>query len=254
MYNILSPEIYTLLSVGAISILPLVAGLVLLVNKKIDQFVFVLVSLSVGAMFGNAFIHLIPQAFNEGNSLRAAFWILFGILFLFVLEKFFNWRHEHIHHHDAQCAHAILPLGHLSLIAGGAHNFIDGAVIAASYLINIPVGVATTIAIIFHKIPNDIGNLGILVHAGFSKRTALFYNFYSGLIVIVGAVMTLLVGNIVQNAITIIIPFAAGNFIYIAGSDLVPELHKTKHLGHSLLQLVSILAGIGLMALLLLVE
>ncbi len=250
----ISPQVYAIASVVFVSLLPLLAGLVLFAKKQTDGFVFLLVSLSVGALFGDAFIHLIPEAFRGTDSLKPSFWILFGILFLFVLEKFLNWRHMHIHRHNAQCAHTVLPLGPLSLVASGTHNFIDGAIIAASYLVSIPVGIATTIAVVLHEIPHEMGDLGILMHAGFSKRKAFLYNFYSGLIAIAGAGAVLLIGTATQGAISIIVPFAAGNFIYIAGSDLVPELHKTKHAGHSLLQLVAILAGIGLMTLLLLAE
>ena len=250
----LSPQTYAIISVVAVGLLPLLAGGILLVKKKTDEFVFVLVSMSVGALFGDAFIHLIPEAFRGSDSLRPSFWLLFGIVFLFVLEKFLNWHHEHVHRHDAECAHAVLPLGPLSLVASGMHNFIDGSIIAASYLVSIPVGIATTVAVILHEIPHELGDLGILVHAGFSKRKALLYNFYSGLIAIAGAGAVLVAGASAQGMTSIIVPFAAGNFIYIAGSDLVPELHKTKHAGHSLVQLAAIMAGIGLMTLLLLAE
>mgnify|MGYP001618996601 FL=1 len=145
-------------------------------------------------------------------------------------------------------------MGPLSLIAGGMHNFLDGAIIAASWLVSMPAGIATTIAVILHEIPHEMGDLGILLHAGYSKRKAFLYNFYSGLIAITGAATALIAGAAVQGAAEYIIPFAAGNFIYIAGSDLVLELHKTKHAGHSLLQLGAILVGVALMAGLLFVE
>ncbi len=249
----MTPQIYALISVAIVSSLPLLAGLILLSKKTGDSLIFVLVSLSVGALFGDAFLHLIPDAFESG--VRApSLWILIGIAFLFVLEKFFHWHHEHIHEHDATCAHAPLPVGALSLVAGGMHNFLDGAIIAASWLVSMPAGIATTIAVILHEIPHEMGDLGILLHAGYNKHKAFLYNFYSGLVAVLGAATALVAGAAVENAALYIIPFAAGNFIYIAGSDLVPELHKTKHAGKSLLQLGAILVGVALMAGLLLVE
>ncbi len=253
MYSIMTPELYALLSVAIVSALPLLAGLILLSKKTGDSLIFVLVSLSVGALFGDAFLHLIPDAFASGIR-QPAIYILLGIASLFVLEKFFHWRHEHVHEHDVVCAHAPLPVGALSLVASGMHNFLDGAIIAASWLVSMPAGIATTIAVILHEIPHEMGDLGILLHAGYGRRKAFFYNFYSGLIAILGAATALTLGMAVQNAALYIIPFAAGNFIYIAGSDLVPELHKTKHAGHSLLQLGAILVGVALMAGLLFVE
>ncbi len=253
MYSIMTPQLYALASVAVVSALPLLAGLILLSRKTGNALVFVLVSLSVGALFGDAFLHLIPDAFRSGVR-QPSLWILLGIAFLFVLEKFFHWHHEHIHEHDAECAHAPLPVGPLSLIASCMHNFLDGAIIAASWLVSMPAGIATTIAVILHEIPHEMGDLGILLHAGYGKRKAFLYNFYSGLIALVGAGAALIAGTAVQGAAEYVIPFAAGNFIYIAGSDLVPELHKTKHAGHSLLQLGAILVGVALMAGLLFVE
>ena len=173
---------------------------------------------------------------------------------MFILEKFFHWHHEHAHQHDATCARGTLPVGPLSLIASGMHNFIDGAIIAASYMAGMQAGIATTIAVILHEIPHEIGDLGILLHAGFTKRKAFLYNFYSGLVAIVGAGTVLTLGVEGSGIASALVPFAAGNFIYIAGSDLVPELHKTKHPGHSAVQLIAILCGIGLMAGLLFLE
>lgn len=250
----LDPQTSAIVSVCAISALPLVAGLALLSKKTGEAFIFVLVSLSVGALFGDAFLHLIPDALDNEALAQPAAYVLGGILFMFVLEKFFHWHHEHVHKHDAACAHDTLPVGPLSLIASGVHNFIDGAIIAASYLAGMQAGIATTVAVIMHEIPHEIGDLGILLHAGFTKRKAFLYNFYSGLVALVGAATVLTLGAGGSEVVSALVPFAAGNFIYIAGSDLVPELHKTKHPGHSAVQLVAILCGIGLMIGLLFIE
>ena len=253
MYSIMAPQAYALISVAVVSLLPLLAGLILLSKKTGDTLIFILVSLSVGALFGDAFLHLIPDAFTSGIRMPSLY-ILLGIAFLFVLEKFFHWHHEHIHEHSADCASGTLPVGTLSLVASGMHNFLDGAIIAASWLISMPAGIATTIAVILHEIPHEMGDLGILLHAGYGRRKAFLYNFYSGLIALVGAGFALIAVEAVQTSAAYVIPFAAGTFIYIAGSDLVPELHKTKHAGRSLAQFIAILVGVGLMVGLLFVE
>jgi len=145
-------------------------------------------------------------------------------------------------------------LGHISLVSDGFHNFIDGAVIAASYFAGIEVGIATTVAVALHEIPQEMGDIGILIHAGFTKVKALIFNMISGLVAILGAVVTIILAGNLENFIPFILPLAAGGFIYIAGSDLVPELHKTTDPKKSAIQLAAILLGVALMFALLLLE
>jgi zinc and cadmium transporter len=142
----------------------------------------------------------------------------------------------------------------MNLVGEGVHNFIDGIIIATSYLVSIPVGIATTIAVIFHEIPQEISDFGVLVYGGFTKKKALLANFLIALTAVIGAIITLLIGTSVENILTFLIPFAAGNFIYIACSDLIPELHKETKLKISLTQLILFVLGILVMAALLLVE
>ena len=130
----------------------------------------------------------------------------------------------------------------------------DGAIIGASYLISLPVGIATTLAVIFHEIPHELGNFFVLLYAGFTKRRALFFNFVSAVFAILGTVISLLVGSSVADFSGVMLPLAAGGFIYIAGSDLVPELNKESNLGKSLMQLLAIGLGIGLMLILVMLE
>jgi zinc and cadmium transporter len=138
-------------------------------------------------------------------------------------------------------------MGYTNLIADGIHNSIDGMLIGASYLVSIRVGLATTTAVILHEIPHEIGNFGVLLHAGFSKGKALFFNFLSATLAVLGAVIALSIGSHAEQFSNAILPFAAGGFIYIAGSDLVPELHKEGNPAKSFLQLVMIVLGIVLM-------
>jgi zinc and cadmium transporter len=135
-------------------------------------------------------------------------------------------------------------------LADRAHNFIDGVIIGASYIVSLHVGVATTLAVIFHEIPHELGNFFVLLYAGFSKKKALFFNFLSALFAILGTLLSLSVGSRIAEFSSMMLPLAAGGFIYIAGSDLVPELNKESTLGKSLVQMLAIAVGVGLMLLL----
>jgi len=210
-----------------------------------------MVSLAVGGLFGDAFIHLLPESFERiGNKLQASLFVLAGIFVFFVLEKFLLWRHQHVLESD----HPIHPVGYMNLLADGAHNFIDGVIIGASYDVSLHVGIATTLAVVFHEIPHELGNFFVLLYAGFTKRKALFFNFVSALFAILGTVMSLSIGSRVAEFSSIMLPLAAGGFIYIAGSDLVPELNKESTLGKSVVQMLAIGVGVGLMFVLVMLE
>ncbi len=220
-------------------------------EEKLKRIIFVMVSLAVGGLFGDAFIHLLPESFERiGNKLQASLFVLAGIFVFFVLEKFLLWRHQHVLESD----HPIHPVGYMNLLADGAHNFIDGVIIGASYDVSLHVGIATTLAVVFHEIPHELGNFFVLLYAGFTKRKALFFNFVSALFAILGTFMSLSVGSRVAEFSSVMLPLAAGGFIYIAGSDLVPELNKESTLGKSLVQMLAIGVGVGLMFVLVMLE
>ncbi len=241
--------IYSFASVAAISIVSLIGILTLPFNeKKVREFLIYMVSFSAGALFGDAFIHLLPEAVKEaGFSTKIGIFLLAGIVFSFCIEKFIRWRHCHIPTGDEH-PH---PVAFMNLVGDAVHNFIDGAIIASSYLVSIPVGFATTLAVILHEIPQEIGDYGVLVHGGFSKKKALLMNFLTALTAIAGAIVALLLSSVVINATSFLIPFAAGIFIYIAGSDLIPELHKEVKARESAIQMLWFLLGVGVMLLLL---
>lgn len=261
----LSISIYSGVSVLIVSLISFVGLFFLSISDKVLKIIiFVLVSFSVGALFGDAFVHLIPEAFGRGvsGSVISAF-ILLGIIIFFVLEKFIHWRHSHAEagevceNHECKSHKAenqIRPAGYMMLLSDTAHNFLDGIIIAASYMVSIEVGITTTIAVILHEIPQEIGQFGLLMHYGFSKFKALLFNFYSALSAILGAVVALLLGSKIDGFTPFIISIAAGGFIYIAGSDLVPEIHKTSDPKKSMIQFISILGGIALMFAFLLIE
>jgi zinc and cadmium transporter len=244
--------IYSLVSVFIVSSISFLGVLTLSINAdKLKKILLYMVSFSAGALFGDAFIHLLPEIVGEvGFNSSISIYILFGIGFSFIIEKFIHWRHCHIHESEEH----VHPFAMMNLFGDGVHNFIDGVIIAASYLVSVPVGIATTLAVILHEIPSEIGDFGVLLHGGFSKGKALFYNFITALTAVLGAIVSLLISSFVENITLFLIPFAAGSFIYIAGSDLIPELHKEVEVKKSLMQFVAIALGVLVMMLLLLLD
>lgn len=211
---------------------------------QLQRIIFILVSFAVGALFGNTFFMLIPESFAMiESSQKIGLLIVSGLIVMFILEKFIHWHHCHnvSHEHDAA------PLGYISLVTDSLHNFTDGVLIAAAWMASPEVGIATTIAVVIHEIPQEISDFGVLLHAGFSKRKALFLNFIAACAAILGAVITVLLGSYTEQLIVFILPFAAGGFIYLAGSDLIPELHRESNVRKSWIQLTAILAGLMLM-------
>ncbi len=243
---------YTLVSVFIVSLISLVGILTLSMKKeKIKKNSILLVSFSVGALFGDAFIHLLPKSFEQlGAGLSTSLCIVLGILIFFVLEKFLHWRHCHL---PSSKSH-VHPLAAMNLIGDAVHNLIDGLLIGATYMVNFPLGIATTLAIIFHEIPQEIGDFGVLIHAGFSAKKALLFNLFSAMVAVLGAVASLLIGPYIENYALFLLPITAGGFIYIAGSDLIPELKHECKTKQSFQQLILIILGLGIMALLTLLE
>jgi len=247
--------LYILASVIIVSLISLVGIFSFLFKAKhLEKILLYLVSFSVGALFGDAFIHLLPEAFKSTTALLVSIYALSGIMFSFAVEKFIHWRHCHVkesrfHHHS---------FAYMNLVGDSVHNFIDGLIIAGSYFVSIPVGIATTLAVVLHEIPQEIGDFGVLLHGGFSKKKALFFNFITALTAVLGAIVGILLSNS-ESLILFLIPFAAGNFIYIAGTDLIPELHKEGVCEEgrgfkSFMQFIIVLLGIGMMIGLLLLE
>jgi zinc and cadmium transporter len=244
--------LFALASVTFVSLLSLIGIAFISVNEeKLRRIIFVMVSLAVGALFGDAFIHLLPESFERSDSpVQTSVYVLSGILVFFILEKFLLWRHQHV----LESVDHVHPMGYMNLAADAIHNLIDGMIIGASYLVSPSIGIATTIAIIFHEIPHELGNFFVLLHARFTVRRALLFNFLSAIFAILGSIISLLIGSRIENFSALIVPVAAGGFIYIAGSDLVPELNKEVNPVKSVIQLVSIGAGLVIMLLLLMLK
>jgi zinc and cadmium transporter len=212
-------------------------------DKLLQKIIFCLIGFSAGALIGSAFLHILPEALEETESITVFYYLILGLVLFFVMEKYFYWRHCH----EAVCN--IHAFTYLNLVGGGLHNFIDGMVIAASFVVSLKLGVVTTLAIVLHEVPRELGDFGVLVYGGFTKRKALLYNFISALLAMVGAVVGYFISDFTHGFSSFILPFTAGGFIYIATSDLIPELHGEKDLKRSTLAFLAFLFGIILMAL-----
>ncbi len=242
--------IYAIGSVLLISLLAFVGLFTLSLKKKtLDRILIYLVSFAAGALIGDAFIHLLPEIVKEvGFTLTVSLWVLVGMVSMFILEKFVHWHH--CHHHSHENHSKIKPFAIMNLVGDGVHNFIDGLIIGASYLISIPVGIATTVAVALHEIPQEIGDFGVLIHGGFSRAKALLFNFLSALMAVLGVIIALTSSIYIPGIEKILVPLAAGQFIYISAADLIPELHKETDTKKSILQLIWFILGISIMILL----
>lgn len=255
------PIILSLASVILVSLISLIGlASISIKEEKLRKILIYLVSFSAGALLADAFIHLLPEAVKEtGFTLKISIYILLGIGISFVIEKIIHWHHCH-HTHSAECLEThhkqmqTQPFAKMNLIGDSVHNFIDGLIIGGSYLVSIPVGLASTLAVILHEIPQEIGDFGILLHGGYTRKRALFLNFITALTAIIGAIIAIAVNQIIPHLTEFLIPFAAGSFIYIAGSDLVPELHKETNAKKSIIQLLFSILGVLIMISLLFLE
>lgn len=248
---------YALVSVIGVSLISLIGVFTLVLNQKwLRKFLAFMVAFAAGALFGDALIHLLPEAVEElGFSVEVSLTVLTGIITMFIVEKIIHWQHRHsekeagphIHHAHVHAHSDKQPFAWINLIGDGVHNFIDGLVIGAAYMISIPAGIATTLAVVFHEIPQEIGDFGVLLHGGFSSREALTLNLITAGSAILGAVLVFALGEWISGLTIWLVPFAAGVFLYIAGSDLIPELHKQVEWKQSVGQLVWFLIGIAVM-------
>jgi len=240
----ISVLLYALISIFIISLLSFI-GLISFGFKpeKLKSFLIYVISFSAGALLGDAFIHLLPEL---SFTLDTSLYILLGILIFFILEKVVQWRHCHM----PITKQHIHPFAYMNLVGDALHNFIDGIIITTSYLISIPAGFATTLAVVFHEIPQKIGDIGILLHGGFSRKKALWINFAISLTAFIGAILTFWLSGILQHVETFLIPITIGGFIYIAGSDLIPEMHKEKGLKQAFFQTIAFILGILVMLIL----
>ena len=215
-------------------------------KKLFKRILMSLVAFSAGALLSGAFFHLLPEALENLPATNVFAYAMIGFIIFFVIERFLHWHH--CHKHGEKCD--VHPVSYLILFGDGVHNFIDGIIIGVSFIVSVPFGIITTLLIIGHEIPQELGDFGVLVYGGFSKTKALLYNFLSQLTAIIGGIIGYVFSTRIEGVVPFILPFAAGGFIYIAASDLIPELHKEPKLGKSMISFGFFLIGIIFMFLL----
>lgn len=233
---------FILLTTTLISLIAFIGVLTLaLRDELLNRILLILISLSAGALMGGAFIHLLPESLEKSGTPDVLMFVLVGFVLFFAVEKLLFWRHCH----KGKCD--IHTFTYMNLIGDGVHNFIDGLIIAASFVIGIPLGFTTTLAIASHEIPQEIGDFGVLIYGGMKKRRALAFNFFVALTAVMGGVVGFFASSYVEGVTTFLLPFAAGGFIYIAATDLIPEIRSVVDVRKSITTLGIFIVGIILM-------
>lgn len=228
----------------AISVIALIGILTLsLKSKTIQKFLLWLVGLSSGALMGGAFLHLLPEALkmSQGININIFNWVLVSFVIFFVIEKILHWRHCHKEHCEVH------TLGTMNLIGDAVHNFIDGLIIAASFVVNPALGISTTLAVALHEIPQEIGDFGVLLHVGYARKKAILMNFLTALFAVLGGVLGYYLISVNYDIEIYLLPIAAGGFIYIAASDLLPEIRKEKSPKKSMVSFGFFIIGVLIM-------
>ncbi len=242
---VLESIVLATLAVGAISLVGVVS--LSMDDKLLHRLLPILVALAGGAMLATAFFDLLPEAIGASGVGRAMPLVLGGIVLFLLIERFLHMHHHHKHHHKADAKEC--PVTYLTLIGDTIHNFVDGTLIAAAYLASPQIGVLTTLSIISHEIPHEIGDFSLLIWGGFSKTKAIIFNCLSALAALAGGVITFYAASAIPGLVSVLLPLAAGQFIYIACVDLAPELHKEKDARRSLVQLAAFGFGICIIVL-----
>ena len=233
---------YIILATFIVSLISFVGIFTLTLKDKIlNQILLILIGLSAGALMGGAFLHLLPEAVENSTGLDIFLLVIVGFILFFLIEKVLHWRHCH----KGECD--IHTFRYMNLIGDSIHNFIDGLIMAASFTVSIPLGITTTIAIATHEIPQEIGDFGVLIYGGFAKNKALLLNFLVALTAVLGGIVGYFISNRIENVVLYILPFAAGGFIYIAATDLVPEIRKELDMKKYMATLIVFICGIIIM-------
>ena len=226
-----------IIAIILVSLISLIGIVFLLTKRKLNKVLTFLIAFAAGTMLATAFFHMIPESFIEINTLWP---VLAGIIFFFMIESLIHWHHSH----ETECESCINPMAYLNLIGDGIHNFLDGLIIAASFLVDFKTGLIVTVSIMLHEIPQEIGDFAILLHSGFSKIKALLLNLASALIAVIGGVVGYFFFTNLEFTLPYVIAIAAGGFIYIAGVDIFPELHKEKGKIKRIIQTIALIIGV----------
>lgn len=230
---------WILLSGLSMSVIALVGSITLLLRESmLRKLLLPLVAFAAGSLVGGALFHMMPAALIVMPPATTFSLVALGFLLFFGLEQFLHWHH--CHRASAACRQ---PLTYLILIGDGLHNLLGGMSVAGVFLMDIRLGIAAWLAAAAHEVPQELGDFGVLVHGGWDKRSALLLNLLSGLTFLVGGLLAYLVS--LQYSVSWLVPLAAGNFLYIGASDLVPEVNKAHAFHATLLHFVAFTAGLG---------
>lgn len=223
------------------SAVALVGSVTLLLKEStLNHLVLPLVSFAAGSLLGGAFFHMVPAGLDAMQSNAVFCWLLAGFTTFFALEQFLHWHH--CHRASAECKK---PLGYLVLIGDGIHNLIGGFAVAGTFLIDIRLGITAWLAAAAHEIPQELGDFGVLIHSGWGRKKALVFNALSAVTFLIGGLLAYAASF--QIDVSFLVPFAAGNFIYIGASDLVPEVNKHHSFLVNAIHFLAFVAGIGLL-------
>jgi zinc and cadmium transporter len=234
--------VYIFLATFIVSLISFVGVVCFALKENIlNKILLILIGLSAGALMGGAFLHLLPEAVEKSTGLDVYLFVLIGFILFFLIEKVLHWRHCH----KGECD--VHTFQYMNLVGDSIHNFTDGLIMAASFVVSIPLGITTTIAISTHEIPQEIGDFGVLLYGGFSKKKAITLNFVVALTAVLGGIVGYFVSNLIDNIVLFILPFAAGGFIYIAATDLVPEIRKELDMKKYMMTLFVFICGILIM-------
>src|SRR3989339_306044 len=250
--------LWILLSTFLISLISFISVFTLAFSKQgLERIVLILVSLSAGGLLGGAFLHLIPEALEELSgtleadaSVTVFLYVIFGFCLFLIIEQFLHWHHDH---HGEQCCKeerhlkSKKALSTLILVGDGVHNLLDGLVIAAAFVVSPATGIVTTLAVALHELPQEIGDFGVLVFSGLKRSKALFYNFLSGLTAVLGGFIGFMFAEQSESVAVYLLPIAAGGFIYLAASDLIPEIKHSESSIRMFLHVFVLIVGIALM-------
>lgn len=237
---------YALAATFLISLISLLGAVVFGIGRhKIEKILFFMISFSAGSLMGGAFFHLLPESLDGANDLQGVFQVaIVGFVVFYIMERILRWHH--CHEEDCE-THKVI--GYQNLLGDGVHNFLDGLIIVSSFYVDKNLGMAVTFSVALHEIPQEISDFGVLLYSGFSKSKAIFYNLLSALLAVLGAILGFLAIEKTEAIAQFLLPFAAGGFIYISASDMIPELHKEKSLKKSLVAFMFFILAIVMMRL-----
>jgi len=236
--------VYTVAANILISLFSLVGVFTFGINeKRLHKWLMLLVGLSAGALMGGVVWHLLPEAIAEQGVEKALMVVLCSFVGFLILEKWLHWRHCHEH---GECEEHT-TFGTMNLIGDGVHNFIDGIVIAGAFSVDAKLGVVTAVAMALHEIPQEIGDYGVLIYSGWKRNAALLANLLVGLTAVLGGVFGWWLGEMSGEIVPYFVGIAAGGFLYIAATDLIPELRKQTETSPLLFSLSTFLAGLMMM-------